>query len=368
MRKTLPAQNQNGLARKEGTEVDPLVIHPQGWRANRTGSEIQVPGNLAEGQFQPLVRVLSPGEHAGPEGHVAKVPTGGEVVRVPGPAPDVPYGIAGAPQQPAAGVSLPRQLGVLGVVHDHLTPIPLPNCPLTLGHTGVVSAAQPCPSGKVRRLFPHLVGMDEVGMGKGCAYDGGPCLQEVFLQHPDGMGQVPLMYLQVQHAPSCGSYPGSPRLSSCRHPPLVSRSNRRRSFQGAGWQLRSCDRDRGGRGQVPRPGSPVPSHTPGTAGGFRPWCARSSSCCSCRHLRSASSFPGEARNCCWPLPAADTCGAARRANAVRGRRGRRTPARRVERRPLPSFRSPFQVHGPVCRALSGCLLPTHRRRHVLGST
>ena len=52
--KTLPAQYQNGLAREEGTDVEPLVIHPHGWRANRIGSEIQVPGNSVGGPVPTL--------------------------------------------------------------------------------------------------------------------------------------------------------------------------------------------------------------------------------------------------------------------------------------------------------------------------
>ena len=51
-----------------------------------------------------------------------------------------------------------------------------------------------------------------------------------------------------------------------------------------------------------------------------------------------------------------------------GLRARRTPARRVERRRVPSCRPPPQVHGPVCRAPCECLprtfgmSGTYRRR------
>ena len=80
--------------------------------AFRIGAEKEVPCRLANCRLQFRMKMLPFRQHAGPVGHVAEIPSGGERVRIPGAAPDMPVAVAGRGFDPPSGIARPGLLGL----------------------------------------------------------------------------------------------------------------------------------------------------------------------------------------------------------------------------------------------------------------
>ena len=147
---------------QHGVEIDAGVGDEAGRGANRIVAEVKVPRRLANRLFQFRMGVLPFGQHAGPEWHVAEIPSGSERVRIPGVAPDMPDAVAGRAFDPASGIAGPGLLG-LRVVAELDFP-PLPHGVGAPVKPGIMLAAESRPVRVQGRVLPDPVRVDEIGV------------------------------------------------------------------------------------------------------------------------------------------------------------------------------------------------------------
>ena len=111
--------------------------------------------------------VLVLGQHASPEGHITKVPAGGEGVGVVCVSPNVAYPVARTPSQFAPSVSFPSYLSSGVAVQNNLTTISsVPDGSLSLAKSRIELPAVSNPIRKVGRSLPDYTRVGEIRMGE----------------------------------------------------------------------------------------------------------------------------------------------------------------------------------------------------------